>query len=84
MATRKQKIIAPTHLTVSEFARQKKVSRTSVFNHIKDGLIVADLVGKEQVPMIDWETYKEHEFAPPKWSKETIKAELQKEMKDGK
>ncbi len=69
---RMQKIIAPDHLTISEFAKEKKVSRTVIYDHIEAGKIVPDLVGASQVQMIDYKVYNDYRFATPKWNTESI------------
>lgn len=76
---KKQAILAPNHVTPTEFAEKKNVSRTVVYSHIKEGKIIADLVGQKQSPMIDWSIYKDYVFATPKWNAESFKEKMKAE-----
>jgi hypothetical protein len=53
----------PSYIAISEFARRKNVSRQSVINHIEDNKIITEMVGEAATPFIDWNKYKDYEFA---------------------
>jgi len=52
----------PNHATISEYARIKRVNRLTVYNRIEKGDIVPDIVGKEEIMMIDLDKYLAFEF----------------------
>lgn len=47
---------------INQFATIRGVSRRVVFYHIKRGLIIPEFVGREKVPFIDLEKYKDYTF----------------------
>jgi len=59
---KEEKKLLSTHYTVAEFAKLKNVARTTVYRHIKNKWIKADLVGIKQHPMIDGALYVDYQF----------------------
>lgn len=56
-------VLLPTYYTISEFAKLKGVARTTVYRHIKNKWIIADLVGMGQQVMIDHSLYGTYQFS---------------------
>ncbi len=56
-------VLLPTHYTIAEFAKIKGVARTTVYRHIKNKWIIADLVGMKQHTMIEGALYSDYQFS---------------------
>ena len=79
-----QRQLLANHVTVTEYAKEKGISRAVVYQHIKSNNIIVDLVGKGKMQMIDWSVYSDHVFDEPKWSAKKLKEKWQKEQQEQK
>lgn len=65
---KKVETLLPTYYTITEYAEKKGVEYSTVSNHIKDKKIIPETIGATgKLKMIDWEKYKDHKFAAPKF-----------------
>jgi hypothetical protein len=51
-----------SHVTIMDFARRKKVYPKSVYDAIKEGKIIPDLIGQSKIKMIDLKIYGAYKF----------------------
>lgn len=64
----KPRHLLASYVTVTAYAKKKERTRPAVYAHIKSGGIIADLIGEEQIPMIDWTKYGDYVIPAGKWN----------------